>query len=104
MANTHGQHYLLSAKARSLSLMQIMRLSDDQAFEMFKEARWGKGPVACPCCGGVEHYWLKNRSQLALQAQRVRQAILNHFWNYLPLCQDAIASLLGGNRSLLKLR
>ena len=63
MANTHGQHYLLSAEARSLSLMQIMRLSDDQAFDMFKEARWGKGPVACPCCGGVEHYWLKNRSQ-----------------------------------------
>ena len=63
MAHTHGQHYLLSAEARSLSLMQIMRLSDEQAFDMFKEARWGKGPVACPCCGGVEHYWLKNRSQ-----------------------------------------
>jgi len=31
MKNTkkQGQHYLLSAKARSLSLMQIMRLSDD---------------------------------------------------------------------------
>ncbi len=63
MSTAHGQHYLLSAEARSLSLMQIMRLSDEQASEMFKEARWGKGPVACPCCGGVEHYWLKNRSQ-----------------------------------------
>ena len=63
MKSTKGQHYLLSAEARSLSLMQIMRLSDEQAFEMFKEARWGTESVSCPCCGGTEHYWLKNRSQ-----------------------------------------
>ncbi len=41
--------------------MQIMRLSDEQAFDMFKDARWPSG-VACPCCGGVDQYWLKNRS------------------------------------------
>ena len=61
MKSTKGQHYLLSAGARSLSLMQIMRLSDDQAFDMFKEARWGSECVVCPSCGGVDHYWLKNR-------------------------------------------
>ena len=43
--------------------MQIMRLSDDEAFEMFKFARWGDNPVACPCCGGIETYWLQTRKQ-----------------------------------------
>ena len=58
-----GQHYLLSAEARTLSLMQIMRLSDDEAFEMFKSARWEGGEPVCPMCGGVEQYWLKTRNQ-----------------------------------------
>ena len=53
--NKSGQHYLLSAEARTLSLMQIMRLSDDEAFEMFKSARWKDGEPVCPQCGGVEH-------------------------------------------------
>ena len=61
--NKSGQHYLLSAEARTLSLMQIMRLSDDQAFEMFKSARWENGEPVCPQCGGVEHYWIKTRKQ-----------------------------------------
>ena len=60
--NKKGQHYLLSAEARSFSLMQIMRLSDDEAFEMFKDARWPQG-VACPCCGGVDQYQIKTRKQ-----------------------------------------
>ena len=58
-----GQHYLLSAEARTLSLMQIMRLSDDEAFEMFKSARWEGGEPVCPMCGGFEQYWLKTRNQ-----------------------------------------
>ena len=61
--NKSGQHYLLSAEARTLSLMQIMRLSDDEAFEMFKAARWEGGEPVCPQCGGIEHYWLKTRKQ-----------------------------------------
>ena len=61
--NKKGQHYLLSAEARSLSLMQIMRLSDDQAFEMFKSARWEDGKPVCPQCGGIEQYWLGTRKQ-----------------------------------------
>jgi hypothetical protein len=35
-----GQHFLLSAKARSLSLMEIFNLSADEAFEMFRMAGW----------------------------------------------------------------
>lgn len=61
--NKPGQHYLLSAEARTLSLIQIMRLSDDQAFELFKEARWQNGEPVCPQCGGVEHYWFRTTKQ-----------------------------------------
>jgi len=59
-ANKH--HYLLSAKARSFPLLQIVRLSDDEAFEMFKEARWPYG-VRCPKCDHHDHYWLNTRKQ-----------------------------------------
>lgn len=65
MKTTKGQHYLLSAQARSLSLMQIMRLSDDEAFELFKQARWSDsgGDAVCPDCGSISHYWIKTRKQ-----------------------------------------
>jgi len=66
MKNTtkkQGQHYLLSAKARTLSLMQIMRLSDDEAFNMFKDARWENGETRCPRCNHNEHYWIGTRKQ-----------------------------------------
>ena len=56
------QHYLLSAKARSFSLLEIARLSDDEAFDMFKDARWPEG-VKCPKCDGSSHYWLETRKQ-----------------------------------------
>jgi len=60
--SANKQHYLLSAKARSFSLLQIVRLSDDEAFEMFKEARWPQG-VRCPKCDHHDHYWLNTRKQ-----------------------------------------
>lgn len=63
MNKRKGQHFLLSAKARTFSLMQIFRLSDDEAFQMFKEARWGDDEPVCPKCGGQHHYWLATRKQ-----------------------------------------
>ena len=56
---------MLSAKARTLSLMQIMRLSDDEAFELFKQSRWAEtdGIPVCPICGGEDHYAVKTRKQ-----------------------------------------
>ena len=48
-----SQHFLLSTKARSLSIMNIVKMSDMEAFEMFKSIRWNEtnGDVVCPCCG-----------------------------------------------------
>jgi transposase-like protein len=58
-----GQHFLLSAKARTFSLMQICGLSDDEAFHLFKEARWPDGEPICPDCKTLEHYWIRTRKQ-----------------------------------------
>ncbi len=51
-----AQHFLLTAKARTLSLAAVMRLSDDEAFQTFKECRWEGGEPACPKCGSVAVY------------------------------------------------
>ena len=47
-----AQHFLLSSKARTLSLAQVMRLTEDQAFETFKAIRWAEtnGEPVCPKC------------------------------------------------------
>lgn len=57
------QHFLLSSKARSLSLAKVMRLSDEEAHETFKAIRWannGSEPF-CPRCGCVAVYEYKTR-------------------------------------------
>lgn len=48
-----GQHFLLSAKARTLSLAQVFGLSDAAAEEMFCSIRWAsnEGQPVCPHCG-----------------------------------------------------
>ena len=58
-----GQNFLLSAKARTFSLMQIFNLSNDEAFDLFKLSRWENGEPVCPQCGHKKHYWLKTRRQ-----------------------------------------
>jgi len=44
-----SQHFLLTAAARSLSLAQVARLSDEEAHAKFCEIRWsdnGGSPIA----------------------------------------------------------
>lgn len=64
--NTKGskQHFLLSAQARTMSLRSIFSLSDDDAFELFRQSRWGHHDAICPVCGSVaKHYFIKSRHQ-----------------------------------------
>jgi transposase-like protein len=53
-----AQHFLLSSKARTLSLAQVMRLSDDEAFKMFTAIRFeaNGGEAFCPKCGCTSVY------------------------------------------------
>ena len=58
-----SQHYLLSKAARSLSLAQVARLSDEQARDTFRKIRWHStdGEPVCPRCGCVAAYEMKTR-------------------------------------------
>ena len=47
-----SQHFLLSAKARNLSLASILRMTDDEAHARFQAIRWADngGEPFCPRC------------------------------------------------------
>jgi len=50
-----AQHFLLSARAQTLSVVQVARMSDTEAVETFKALRWESngGEPFCPHCGCV---------------------------------------------------
>lgn len=58
-----SQHFLLSAKARTLSLAKVLRLSDQEAYDAFKAIRFAqnKGEPFCPKCGSLSLYNLPRR-------------------------------------------
>jgi Zn ribbon nucleic-acid-binding protein len=47
-----AQHFLLSAAARTLSLLQVMELSQTEAWQAFRKVRWPDtdGAPVCPRC------------------------------------------------------
>ena len=53
-----SQHFLLSAKAKSLTLAQVFRLTDAEAETMLRQVRWAdtNGAPVCPECGGLDAY------------------------------------------------
>jgi transposase-like protein len=53
-----SQHFLLSSRAKSLSLAAVFRMTDEQAETAFKSVRWAdtNGEPVCPACGGVDAY------------------------------------------------
>src|SRR6202166_4646018 len=53
-----SQHFLLSAKAKTLTLAQVFRMTDAEAETMFRKVRWvmTDGQAVCPECGGTDAY------------------------------------------------
>src|SRR5271155_3136984 len=53
-----SQHFLLSSKAKTLSLAQVLRLTDEQAEAKFRLVRWPEtqGEPVCPKCGCLGAY------------------------------------------------
>ncbi len=45
-----SQHFLLSAKARTLSLASALRMTDAEAETTFRHIRWAGGKAICPHC------------------------------------------------------
>ena len=66
----HQPHFLLSAAARTLSLRDVFAMTEDQAFELFREVRWGAhGNPVCPDCGVADQHWfLPSRQQWRCRA------------------------------------
>ena len=58
-----SQHFLLSAKARTLSLAKVMRLTDSEARATFQAIRWADndGDPYCPRCGCLDVYKYETR-------------------------------------------
>src|ERR1700687_2271753 len=58
-----AQHFLLSTAARSLSLAQVVRMSDQEARQAFNAIRWSENGVSpfCPSCGSIHIYSYKSR-------------------------------------------
>lgn len=58
-----AQHFLLSAKARTLSLKDIYKGGEERAYETFKRLRWAEngGEPICPVCGCLDYCPIKNR-------------------------------------------
>lgn len=58
-----AQHFLLSTKARTLSLAKVLRLSDAEAYSALKAIRFAEnaGKPFCGKCGGFEIYEYESR-------------------------------------------
>ena len=58
-----AQYFLLSAKARTLSLKTVFRMGEDEAYGVFCDLRWADtdGEPVCPRCGCVEAYHISTR-------------------------------------------
>ncbi len=55
-----SQHFLISPQARSLSIANVLRMSDGEAFAVFRRVRFADngGEPYCPRCGAVKVYTL----------------------------------------------
>ncbi|HEX3920466.1 MAG TPA: IS1595 family transposase [Caulobacteraceae bacterium] len=58
MSTQRGQHFLLSRRAKTLSLATVFRMSDADAETAFRQVRWPEtdGAAVCPKCGGLDAY------------------------------------------------
>lgn len=58
-----GTHFLLQARARTLSLRDIYKAGEDAAFETFCKLRWPEteGEPVCPKCGSLDAYKITTR-------------------------------------------
>lgn len=65
-----AQHFLLSAKSRTLSLRAIYKAGEEAAYRTFCEMRWPEtnGEAVCPKCGHDEAYGITPRRKFKCKA------------------------------------
>lgn len=61
-----AQHFLLSRAAKTLTIAQVMRLSNEEAETLFAKIRWDSttGEPVCPSCGGLVHYTIRRTGKV----------------------------------------
>jgi transposase-like protein len=71
-----SQHFLLSRRAKTLSLASAFRMSDADAEATFRQVRWPdtNGEPVCPICGGVDAWQFRRPSgALAFECKACRK-------------------------------
>ena len=65
-----AQHFLLSARARTLSLRSIYKAGEEAAYDTFRKMRWPEtdGDAICPRCGGCDAYDIATRRKFKCRA------------------------------------
>lgn len=65
-----AQHFLQSSAARTLSLTKVMRMTEDEAYELFLRLRWPEndGEPVCPECGCDRAYRITTRKRFKCAA------------------------------------
>ena len=58
------QHFLLSSRAKTLSLAHVMRMGDGEVETTFRQLRWAStnGSPVCPHCGSLDAYEARRAS------------------------------------------
>ena len=65
-----AQHFLLSAKARTISLKAVYQMGEDKAYAVFRVLRWPEteGEAVCPRCGCCDAYDIPTRRKFQCKA------------------------------------
>jgi transposase-like protein len=65
-----AQHFLLSAKARTISLKSVYQMAEAKAYETFRSLRWPEteGDPICPRCGCCDAYEIPTRRKFQCKA------------------------------------
>lgn len=65
-----AQHFLLSSKARTISLKSVYQMGEDKAYVLFRSLRWPEtdGEAVCPRCGCCDAYDIPTRRKFQCKA------------------------------------
>ena len=65
-----SQHFLVSARSRTLSLKEIYSAGEEKNYETFCNLRWEAtdGEPNCPRCGSLDHYKITTRRRFKCAA------------------------------------
>jgi hypothetical protein len=99
-----SQHFLLSSRAKTLTLASVARMSDEEAEIGFRKIRWASnnGNPFCPKCGCTIVLRLSPRQWYGpLAVQSLPAQLLDYERNIVSLAQDAAPCLLACHRDPL---